>query len=277
MPLPYNVRSDKSGFRVGGIYNGSMMGVLPYCGMIIRVTAVDTTTTIFRAEIMRALGQDVGAQDLTNMFAVGWKIKGIQCAQAANEGLVKDITAFDHDLGKFTTAAMTGTYTVGDILGLIPDEIASLSSVDILLANAKSTVNRNALLIPQTTTDVLFLGTGACLITNVLGHVGVQIGAIPNDTKLQILSGVATTDICAALDIDGDAAGSSYTITGTFADDMVNTAADIPLAGAQAGSIRTPDGAWSLVLHCVGESVTGTIRWSVTYEPLEEGAVMVAA
>lgn len=156
--------------------------------------------------------------------------------------------------------------------------ITTLDGVaDTVLARAEKTVSKAALLVPQSTTDTLFVGTGSAEILNIHGKIAVQIGAGANNAKLSILQGATTTDICANLDIDGDLANTSYTITGTFANAMVNNAADTPIAGAQAGAIRVIDGdTWYVILTCAASSGTGTVAWDLTYKPLGQGGTVIA-
>jgi len=113
-----------SGFVNGEIHGGKIMDGFPFAGMLIRVTKVTTSTSVFEAEVLRSFGETVGDLTLDDLFNSGWKIKCILATEASNIGLIRDITDFDIDLGQVTTAVMAATYTVGDILALIPDEIA---------------------------------------------------------------------------------------------------------------------------------------------------------
>jgi hypothetical protein len=70
----------------------------------------------------------------------------------------------------------------------------------------------------------LFTVTGVCEVIAIVGVVTTVIEAGANNFKLSTVSNGATTDICANLDIDGDLAQSRMSITGTFANAMINTA-----------------------------------------------------
>ena len=114
--------TQSSGFRVAGIHGGRVMGMLPFTGVLIRVTEVVTTTTVFKAELLENMGLALGTATLDDLFNAGWKIKGIKTAN--NNGVIVDITDFATATGAVTTAAMSGgTYVVGDVLALAPDEI----------------------------------------------------------------------------------------------------------------------------------------------------------
>jgi len=75
------------------------------------------------------------------------------------------------------------------------------------------------------------------------------------------------------LDIDGDLAQSRMSITGTFANAMINTAKGVPVA-RQATSFAVQEGT---IIATTSATKTGAIRWSVLYRPLQPGSRIVAA
>ncbi|MCV6895608.1 hypothetical protein OE181_25820, partial [Escherichia coli] len=75
-------------------------------------------------------------------------------------------------------------------------------------------------------------------------------------------------DICADLDITAKAAQSRMSITGTFANAMINTAKGVPVA-RQATSIVAQEGT---IILTTSATNTGAIRWIVRYKPMQEGA-----
>lgn len=110
----------------------------------------------------------------------------------------------------------------------------------------------------------------------VVEIIGVVTGAIQNQTtniKLLIdpTEPAADTDICAILDIDNDAAGTVYTITGTFANNMVATTNGV-VAGL-ATEFIVPAGMIELNSSA---SSTGTITWYIRYIPLGSGVTVTA-
>lgn len=131
--------------------------------------------------------------------------------------------------------------------------------------------SRAAAALPQTDTDVLFTVTGTVKLVNIQGLVTEAIGNVANNTKLT--HGV--TDICAVLDIDNDGVGTRYSITGTFANAMVETASAVPVA-VQATELVLPAG--NLIIDCAGsDGGDGRVSWSVEYLPLTDGATVTAA
>lgn len=132
-------------------------------------------------------------------------------------------------------------------------------------------VQRATNTLPQTTQKPLFAITGRVLITHLLGEVTTAIGAVADATKLcyRTEAGVSS-DLCATNDIQSDVVASYYTITGTAATAMVNsaTAPVIKLATSVALDAGTID------LNCAG-STTGSIKWLVGFVPLEPGAIII--
>ena len=78
--------------------------------------------------------------------------------------------------------------------------------------------------MPATTTGALFNVTGLCEVIAIVGVVTTVIQTQTCNLKLATVSNSATTDICANLDISADAEQSRMSITGTFANAMINTA-----------------------------------------------------
>ncbi len=80
------------------------------------------------------------------------------------------------------------------------------------------------LALPASTTGTLFNVTGVVELIAIVGVVTTVIQAQACNLKLSTVSNSATTDICANLDINGHLAQSRYSITGTFANALINTA-----------------------------------------------------
>lgn len=135
-------------------------------------------------------------------------------------------------------------------------------------------VDRATAALPQTTAGTLFTVTGGrILLTSIVGEVTTIIQTQANNTKLQSVPTTGTTvDLCAVLDITADEVGCLYGITGTFATAMV---------GANAGATVIPSVAvivpiGAIKLNCAASN-TGSVKWSLTYVPLDDGASVVAA
>lgn len=135
-------------------------------------------------------------------------------------------------------------------------------------------VDRATATLPQTTAHALFtIAGGRVLITGIVGEVTTVIQTQANDAKLTANPTTGTSvDMCAALDITADEAGCLYGITGTPANAMVGTNAGLTpaMAVGQILNIGTID------LDCAASN-TGSVKWSVTYIPVDDGATIVAA
>lgn len=141
-------------------------------------------------------------------------------------------------------------------------------------------VDRDSATLPQGAADDLFtIAGGNVLVLGILGEVTTPIGGA-NDTNLEFSPDAATLndgDLCdgtTPLDIDADVVGTLYTITGTITDDMVDSGDTGLLAYTLASPLFMVPG--SIELHCAG-SVTGEIKWSIWYVPLDDGAYIEAA
>jgi hypothetical protein len=133
--------------------------------------------------------------------------------------------------------------------------------------------------LPQTADEGLFSITGGKVrILSIIGEVTVAIGAVANATKLKHNpDGTgADVDLCATLDITGDAVGQVYSIVGVLATAMKSTTL---WAVVPADSIPAPGlvlGPGDIELDCAGSSGTGSVKWTVEWEPVDSGAVLVS-
>ena len=135
---------------------------------------------------------------------------------------------------------------------------------------AWQTVARATAPLPQTGTDSLFTITvGRILLVGLIGEVTTVIQTQANNTKLTFnpTATGASTDICANLNITGDAVGTLYSITGTIADAM------------QDGMLMTTDmtnlilSEGTIDLTCAASN-TGNVKWDMFYIPLDTGATV---
>lgn len=134
-------------------------------------------------------------------------------------------------------------------------------------------VDKATAALPATAAGSLFnvLG-GTCAITQIIGEVTTVIQTQANDTKLTANPTTGTSvDICAALDISADEVGALYGITGLNSDAMIGiNAGALPM---QARSVAVNIG--TIDLDCAATN-TGSIKWSIFYYPLEDGASIEA-
>lgn len=135
-------------------------------------------------------------------------------------------------------------------------------------------VERATALPPQTASDDLFTVVGGrVLLKQIIGEVTTQIGAVANNTNLEFNpDDAARGDMCAVLNITGDAVGTLYGITGTAATAMQE--ATVSLARQATELILKPG---VIELHCAGNSGTGAIKWTVLYVPIDDGAYIEVA
>ena len=134
-------------------------------------------------------------------------------------------------------------------------------------------VERATATLPQTTAAAIFniLG-GRVAITRIVGEVTVILGAVGNMS----LEGNPTTGtmvpLCAVVAAGTKEAGTLLGITGTFADAML--AANAGALEAQVHSVVLPVGVIDLRLS---GSSTGSVKWTVFYIPIDDGAYVTAA
>lgn len=137
-------------------------------------------------------------------------------------------------------------------------------------------VSRATDTLPQTATEDLFsIDGGRVLITSLVGEITTVIQTQANNTKLTFDpdSGGSDVDLCAVLDISADAVGDLYTITGTLATAM-QTGDEVLAANQvlQSPLVLTPG---DIKLNCAASN-TGSVKWDLTYIPLDAGASVTA-
>lgn len=135
-------------------------------------------------------------------------------------------------------------------------------------------VDRATATLPQGTAHALFtISTGRILLTSIVGQVTTIIQNQANNTKLTANPTAGTSvDLCAVLSIANDEVGCLYGITGLFSDAMVGSNAGATVI--QRNPIVIPVG--TIDLDC-GANNTGSVKWSLTYVPLDDGASVAAA
>lgn len=135
-------------------------------------------------------------------------------------------------------------------------------------------VSRATAALPQTTQSALFNVTGGRVaITSIVGQVTTVIQTQANNTKLVANPTTGTdVDLCAVLDISADQVGCLYGITGVFSDAMVGVNAGATVLQQRAIVVNTG----SIDLNCAASN-TGSVKWDITYIPIDVGAAVVAA
>lgn len=140
-------------------------------------------------------------------------------------------------------------------------------------------VSRATATLPQSTAGTLFTVTGGrVILTSILGEVTTVIQTQANATKLQSVPTTGTTvDLSATKDITALEVGGFLSLT----PDLDATPFSVALQQQNAGAttlpalgIVIPVGA--IKLNCAASN-TGSIKWDLTYIPLDDGASVAAA
>lgn len=136
-------------------------------------------------------------------------------------------------------------------------------------------VSRATATLPATTQAAIFtISTGRVLVTSLVGTVTVATGATA--TNLKITGNPATgtdVDIAANVAAASKEVGSMFTLPATFGGALVvNNAGGAPLQ-LGVGVILNP-GTLDLVTSATN---TGSVRWDLTYVPIDDGASVTAA
>lgn len=140
-------------------------------------------------------------------------------------------------------------------------------------------VNRATAALPQTAAGSLFtVSGGRVLVTSILGEVTTAIQNQLNNTKLQSVPTTGSTvDLCATVDIAALEVGGFLSLT----PDLDATPFSVTLQKQNAGAITMPVCAivipiGAIKLNCAASN-TGSIKWTLTYVPLDNGASVAAA
>lgn len=135
-------------------------------------------------------------------------------------------------------------------------------------------VERATAALPQSTQSALFtIAGGRIILTSILGEVTTAIQNQANGTQLVFNpSGTgADTDLCIDLDIDNDPVGTYYSLPAAVGSAMVDglwTAAFLP--------VNRILGPGNIELDCAASN-TGSVKWCMTYVPIDTGVTVVAA
>jgi hypothetical protein len=124
------------------------------------------------------------------------------------------------------------------------------------------------------TGEALFtISGGRIKINQIIGEVTTIIETKTVNFKLQANPTTGTTtDLCANLDLSADEVGSLYTISGLGSDAMRRgESGNVP---AQNNAVICAAGTIDAV---VGATHTGSIKWTIFYIPIDDGASVAAA
>jgi hypothetical protein len=138
------------------------------------------------------------------------------------------------------------------------------------------TVNRAAALQPQTTQAAIFTVTGGkVLVTSLIGEVVVATPATANTLKI-------TGNPTSGTDVDWTSATSTASKeAGAIITPAVTAGGALVVANAGGGNAVAPTGYVAQIgtidLVTSGSAATGTIKWTLTYVPIDSGAAVAAA
>lgn len=121
--------------------------------------------------------------------------------------------------------------------------------------------------------DLFTITGGRCLVTLMLGQVTTVI-----ETKTVNMTIVAnpttgtSTDIGSLLDISADEAGTLYTVNGVAATAIVRGE-----SGSVPAALQPFVVAVGAIEATIGATHTGSIKWTIFYIPIDDGAYITAA
>lgn len=135
------------------------------------------------------------------------------------------------------------------------------------------TTTRASSSLPATTATPYFTVTGKVKILNIIGEVTTVFQAQANAVKLIANPTVgADVDLCTTVEGNAAAVGSLFTITGTLANAMIKTVSGaVP---SQASPVIVTAGS---IDFSAAATSTGATKWTVIYEPIDAGAMVIAA
>ena len=135
-------------------------------------------------------------------------------------------------------------------------------------------VSKATATLPQGAASALFnIIGGQVQLLAIIGEITTVIETQANNAKLiaNPTTGLST-DICADLNISADAVADLYSISGLFGDILIGIGA----GGANFCQKPVILAIGTLDLDC-SASNTGSVKWTVIYRPVDEGAHMTAA
>ncbi len=137
-------------------------------------------------------------------------------------------------------------------------------------------VTRSAALLPQTTQAAIFtVAGGKVLVTSLIGEVVTAMPATTNTLKV-------TGNPTSGTDVDWTTATSPASKeAGSVISLPVTAGGALVVANAGGGNAVAPTGFVAQIgtidLVTSGSAATGTVKWTLTYVPIDTGATVTAA
>lgn len=236
----------------------------------------------------RWIGQKLTGRTAGKTFYVSDALGTGASAQTLQTLMTPDDTGVNQArvYGTITLALAQCVTGRGDVILIAPDYTTAPTDTELGSAGTKwvrieyinqpdgvyQIATSSNLALPATTTGTLFNVTGVCELIAIVWVVTTVIQTQACNFKISTVSNSATTDICADLDISAAAAQSRMSITGTFANAMINTAKWVPVA-RQAAALVIQEGT---IIATTSATNTGNIRWVALYRPLSPWARIYA-
>lgn len=132
-------------------------------------------------------------------------------------------------------------------------------------------VERAAATLPATATQTIFnVSTGRILLTTLVGEVVTATGATVTTIVIDVLgtASAVTTTLASATAVTSLTTGTEFSYT------TLGGAATVGSAVGQNNETIIPVGAIRITTSATN---TGTMRWTATYIPLDDGASLAAA
>ena len=120
--------------------------------------------------------------------------------------------------------------------------------------------------------ELFTVSEGNCLVTLMIGEVTTDIENTSVDFTIVADPTTGTsTNIAALLAVDDDEAGTLYTVNGVAA-----TALQVGSSGSVPGALQPFVVAPGAIEITMSGAHTGSVKWTVFYVPLEDGAYITA-
>ena len=133
-------------------------------------------------------------------------------------------------------------------------------------------VDRATATLPQGTNAAIFTVTGGrVLVTAIIGQVTTVLGAVGNMKLIATPTTGSANDMCAVVAAGTLAAGALVSIDGIIGDAMLTGTGSVStIANPVVVNVGTINLSLSL-------SSTGSVKWTICYQPFDDGAVVTAA
>ena len=165
----------------------------------------------------------------------------------------------------FTTAPTLAQLATMNTNGVTAEQLGGRQGEHYVTTRASAT-------LPASTATPYFSVTGKVKIYQIIGEVTTVVQSQANAIKLISNPTVgADVDLCATVESNAATVGSLLTITGTLANAMIKTVSGaVP---AQASPVVVTAGT---IDFSAAATNTGATKWTVIWEPIDQGAMVIA-